>query len=75
MNKSLVILLILFFIYICIKLYQYFLPEKYTMTPEEQSWVGREKGIYHGSGEIGGVVWTNGNYDIAKEDPGLSWVL
>ena len=45
------------------------------MTPEEKSWVGRERGNLHGSGEIGVVVWTNGNYDIAKEDPGLSWVL
>ena len=74
MNKSLVILLILLITYVTIKLCQYFLREKY-MTPEEQSWVGRERGILHGSGEIGGVVWTNGNYDIAKEAPGLSWIL
>jgi len=74
MNIILVILLVLLTCYIAIKLYQYFLREKY-MTPEEQSWVGRERGILHGSGEIGGVVWTNGNYDIAKEAPGLSWIL
>jgi hypothetical protein len=74
MNIILVILLVLLTCYIAIKLYQYFLREKY-MTPEEQSWVGRERGILHGSGEIGGVVWTNGNYYIAKEAPGLSWIL
>jgi hypothetical protein len=74
MNIILIILLVLLTCYIAIKLYQYFLREKY-MTPEEKSWMGRERGILHGSGEIAGVVWTNGNYDIAKEAPGLSWIL
>lgn len=26
-------------------------------------------------GEASGSVWTNAGYDIAKEDPGISWVL
>ena len=46
--------------------------ENYDISP---SWYDRRSGIYKGSGEIGGVVWSNGNYDIAREDPGLSWVL
>jgi hypothetical protein len=46
--------------------------ENYEISP---SWYDRRSGIYKGSGEIAGVVWTNGNYDIAREDPGLSWVL
>ena len=46
--------------------------EKYDDSP---SWYDRRSGIYKGSGEIGGVVWTNSSYDVAREDPGLSWVL
>lgn len=46
--------------------------ENYDISP---SWYDRRSGIYKGSGEIAGVVWSNGNYDIAREDPGLSWVL
>ena len=45
--------------------------ENYDISP---SWYDRRSGIYKGSGEIGGV-WTNSHYDIAREDPGLSWVL
>lgn len=45
--------------------------ENYDISP---SWYDRRTGIYKGSGEVGGV-WTNSHYDIAREDPGLSWVL
>jgi len=45
--------------------------ENYDISP---SWYDRRSGIYKGSGEIGGV-WTNSSYDVAREDPGLSWIL
>jgi hypothetical protein len=28
-----------------------------------------------GNGDVSGTVWTNNSYNVAAEDPGLSWVL
>ncbi len=28
-----------------------------------------------GNGDVSGTVWMNNSYDVATEDPGISWVL
>ena len=49
---------------------------KFTKKSNQQSYFKKYESPYLlGNGDVSGTVWMNNSYDVASNDPGISWVL